>query len=124
CAREPLPSIRITLCPPICSIGRSLRPERRATAHPALSVDKHGRARTGREKRAARRPYPGFMARKKDSTPKAPKEPGRIKQMYDVFKMTRKYDPASQWWMLLGFAGPIALATVGAILISGGNIFG
>ena len=67
------------------------------------------------------------MARRNDSTPKAPKapkEPGRLKQMYQVFKMTRKYDPASVWWMLLGFVLPIAVVTVAGVLISGDNVFG
>lgn len=64
------------------------------------------------------------MARSKDSTPKAPKEPGRLKQMYQVFKMTRKYDPPSVWWMLLGFLLPIAVVTVLGVAISGSNIFG
>lgn len=64
------------------------------------------------------------MARRKDTAPKAPKEPGRLKQMYQVFQMTRRYDPSSVWWMLLAFILPVAVVTVAGILISGGNVFG
>ena len=39
------------------------------------------------------------MARTKDAS-KAQKEPGRLKQMWQVFQMTRRYDPKSQWLML------------------------
>jgi hypothetical protein len=61
------------------------------------------------------------MARTKDS--KAPKEPGRMKQMWQVFQMTRRYDPTAQWLMLLGFLGPIVLALGLAIWLSDGNGF-
>ena len=47
------------------------------------------------------------MARTKDKT-SAPKEPGRIKQMWQVFQMTRRYDSSAQWLMLLGFLGVLA----------------
>lgn len=67
------------------------------------------------------------MARRSEKEPKAPrapKEPGRIKQMYQVFTMTRRYDPKSVWWMLLGFVAPAAAIIIAGILISGGNVFG
>lgn len=64
------------------------------------------------------------MARSKDTAPKVPKEPGRIKQMYQVFQMTKRYDPSSVWWMLLGFLAPVVIIVVTGILISGGNVFG
>ncbi|MCW4384518.1 DUF4191 domain-containing protein [Salinibacterium sp. SYSU T00001] len=63
------------------------------------------------------------MARRSDKAPKAPKEPGRIKQMYQVFTMTRRHDPSSVWWMLLGFLVPAAVIIVAGVLISGGNVF-
>lgn len=61
------------------------------------------------------------MARKKSSTPKAEKEPGRLKQMYQVFKMTKRYDPSSVWWMALGFALPVLVTTLLGVLLSGGG---
>jgi hypothetical protein len=67
------------------------------------------------------------MARRKDTAPaapKPPKEPGRLKQMYQVFQMTRRYDPNSVWWMLLAFLLPLVLVVVAGILVSAGNIFG
>ncbi|TQL47906.1 uncharacterized protein DUF4191 [Homoserinimonas aerilata] len=64
------------------------------------------------------------MARRDSTAPKAPKEPGRIKQMYQVFQMTRKYDPSSVWWMLLGFLGPLAVVVTLGIVLSSGNVFG
>jgi hypothetical protein len=65
------------------------------------------------------------MARTKDSTPKPPKprkEPGRLKQMYQVFQMTRRYDSTAIWWLLLSFLGPTLVGVVAALLLSGGNI--
>lgn len=64
------------------------------------------------------------MARKKSSTPKAAKEPGRLKQMYQVFKMTKRYDPASVWWMALGFVLPTIVGVLLGFLTSSGSIFG
>ncbi|WP_403024755.1 DUF4191 domain-containing protein [Salinibacterium sp. GXW1014] len=64
------------------------------------------------------------MARRSDKAPKAPKEPGRIKQMYQVFTMTKRHDPRSVWWMLLGFVLPLVAVVTAGILISGTNVFG
>lgn len=64
------------------------------------------------------------MARRSEKAPKAPKEPGRIKQMYQVFTMTKRHDPRSVWWMLLGFVLPIIVVVTAGILISGSNVFG
>jgi len=57
------------------------------------------------------------------STPQAPKakEPGRLKQMYQVFTMTRKADPKSVWWFLLAFVGPVVLGVLLALLLPGQN---
>lgn len=63
------------------------------------------------------------MARTKDKAPKPPKEDGRLKQMYRVFQMTRRYDPNSVWWMAAGFALPVILGVVLGIVISGGAVF-
>ncbi|AJT40746.1 DUF4191 domain-containing protein [Psychromicrobium lacuslunae] len=49
---------------------------------------------------------------RKPKTPKPDKQPGRMKQMLDVFKMTRRYDPSVVWLMLLVFLGVIALALI------------
>lgn len=51
-------------------------------------------------------------AGKATDTSKAPKKQGRIAQLRAVFTMTRKVDPAVVWWMLLAFAGTLALAFV------------
>src|SRR5690606_41545754 len=45
----------------------------------------------------------------KEKAPKPPKEDGRLKQMYRVFQMTRRYDPNSVWWMAGAFAIPVIL---------------
>lgn len=58
------------------------------------------------------------MARKKRT------EPGRIAQMWQVFQMTRRYDPAMVWWLLLSLAGPIVVGVVLAQILSPENIFG
>lgn len=62
------------------------------------------------------------MARTKDAS-KAPKEPGRMKQMWQVFQMTRRYDSTAQWLMLLGFLAPILVGLGVAIWLSEGNGF-
>ncbi|MCU1440468.1 MAG: hypothetical protein JWP85_1465 [Rhodoglobus sp.] len=64
------------------------------------------------------------MARTTDSTPKAPKEPGRLKQMYQVFQMTRRYDNLAIWYFLLAFLGPVALGIALAFLLSSDNVLG
>jgi hypothetical protein len=59
------------------------------------------------------------MARK-DSA--AAKEPGRIKQMWQVFQMTRKYDPRAQWYMLGTIVLGVVLGLVVGLLLGGGNV--
>jgi uncharacterized protein DUF4191 len=44
------------------------------------------------------------------------KEPGRVKQLLDVFHMTRKVDSALIRWMLLAFLVPLAIGIVLAVL--------
>ncbi|WP_173923968.1 DUF4191 domain-containing protein [Agromyces sp. Marseille-P2726] len=60
------------------------------------------------------------MARTKDKS-SSPKEPGRIKQMWQVFQMTRRYDPSSQWLMLLGFLAPVLVGLGLALWLGDGN---
>lgn len=57
------------------------------------------------------------MARTKDPN----KEPGRIKQMWQVLQMTRRYDSLVVWYLALAVVAPIALAVVLALLISSGD---
>ena len=64
------------------------------------------------------------MARTSTSAPKPPKEPGRLKQIYQVFQMTRRYDSLAVWYMLLAFLLPILASIVLAILLSGDNVIG
>lgn len=64
------------------------------------------------------------MARTSTTPPKPAKEPGRLKQMVQVFRMTIRYDKTALWWMLLGFVAPIALALVLAFLLSADNVIG
>jgi hypothetical protein len=61
------------------------------------------------------------MARTQDSTPKA-KEPGRLKQMYQVFQMTRRYDSVSIWYLLIAFLGPAMAGIALALLLARDNI--
>ncbi|PWC04251.1 DUF4191 domain-containing protein [Agromyces badenianii] len=62
------------------------------------------------------------MARTKDAS-KAQKEPGRMKQMWQVFQMTRRYDSTAQWLMLLGFLAPVVVSLGLALWFSEGNGF-
>jgi hypothetical protein len=63
------------------------------------------------------------MARSKDKTPRTPKEPGRLKQMWQVFQMTRRYDSNIVLFMVLGFLVPVVIALVLALLLTPGNGF-
>jgi hypothetical protein len=57
-----------------------------------------------------------FMARIKDPN----KEPGRLKQMWQVLTMTRRYDPMVVWYLAASVLGPIALSIVLAQWLSSG----
>jgi hypothetical protein len=61
------------------------------------------------------------MARTKE--PAKAKEPGRLKQMWDVFQMTRRYDSRAIYWMVGGLVIPIILGLILAFTLSGGNLF-
>jgi hypothetical protein len=57
--------------------------------------------------------------------PSAPeKEPGRIRQMWQVFQMTRRYDPLIVWYLLASFLVPIGLSILLALLLSRDNVIG
>ncbi|TFD82819.1 DUF4191 domain-containing protein [Cryobacterium fucosi] len=62
------------------------------------------------------------MARSKDKTPRTPKEPGRLKQMWQVFQMTRRYDSNIVLFMILAFLIPVAISLVLAFVFSPGNV--
>lgn len=64
------------------------------------------------------------MARTTNSAPKAPKEPGRLKQMYQVFQMTRRYDTLAIWYLLLGFIAPVLVGLLLAVLLSSDQVLG
>jgi hypothetical protein len=55
---------------------------------------------------------------------KPEKEPGRIKQMWQVFQMTRRYDGSITWLLLLSLLGPTGLSILLAILFSSDNVIG
>ncbi|MCU1410421.1 MAG: hypothetical protein JWR04_1128 [Rhodoglobus sp.] len=55
---------------------------------------------------------------------KAPKEPGRLKQMYQVFTMTIRYDKSALAWLIGGFLLPIIAGVVLALLLSRDQILG
>lgn len=57
----------------------------------------------------------GFFSRK----PKAPKakKPSRLKQIREVFNMTRRHDPMVPWLMLLAFLGVVAVSFLVGFLL-------
>jgi hypothetical protein len=64
------------------------------------------------------------MARSKsteNASPTPAKEPGRIKQMYQVFNMTRRYDSMAIWWMGAAFLVPVLVGLGLAFGLSEGN---
>lgn len=62
-----------------------------------------------------------FSRAPKADKPKKVKKPGRMKQMADIFKMTRRYDPMVTWIMLGAFLGVVLLSLLVVLLISPGN---
>ena len=63
------------------------------------------------------------MARSKEKIPKKPKQPGRLKQMWQVFQMTRRYDSNIVWILVLAFVIPVLISLALALLIPGSNVF-
>ncbi|MEA9984829.1 MULTISPECIES: DUF4191 domain-containing protein [Subtercola] len=63
------------------------------------------------------------MARNKEKAPKKPKEDGRIKQMWQVFQMTRRYDKNIVPFLLLSLLGPVAVGLILALIFGEGNGF-
>jgi hypothetical protein len=57
------------------------------------------------------------------TTGRPAKEPGRVKQLLDVFHMTRKADSTLIWWMLLAFVVPV-LVTVLLAVFANGTVLG
>jgi Domain of unknown function (DUF4191) len=64
------------------------------------------------------------MARTPKSSATPAKEPGRLKQMYQVFQMTRRNDSNAIWYLLLAFVGPILLGLIVGYILSANSIFG
>lgn len=60
------------------------------------------------------------MAR--SSAPKPAKEPGRMKQMWQVFQMTRRMDPLAVWIMLLALLLPILAGVLLAVFATPGDV--
>jgi len=54
---------------------------------------------------------------RKPKADKANKEPGRLKQLGQVFQMTRRNDPSVVWLMLLAFLGTVAVGLVVGLII-------
>ncbi|MGH1527204.1 DUF4191 domain-containing protein [Leifsonia sp. L25] len=59
------------------------------------------------------------MARKDKST----KEPGRLKQMWQVFQMTRRYDDRALLYIVGAVVLPILAGIAMAVFLSDGNVF-
>ncbi|WP_022880896.1 DUF4191 domain-containing protein [Gryllotalpicola ginsengisoli] len=62
------------------------------------------------------------MARNTSPASQAAAEPGRLKQMWDVFQMTRRYDSRALLYMILAFVAPVIVGVVLALLFSS-NVF-
>ncbi|MET1036480.1 MAG: DUF4191 domain-containing protein [Arthrobacter sp.] len=55
---------------------------------------------------------------RKPKAEKAAKEPGRLRQLGQVFQMTRRNDPMVVWLMLLAFLGTVAVGLLIGLLIN------
>ena len=58
------------------------------------------------------------------SAAKANKEPGRLKQMWQVFQMTRRYDRNAVWYMALGFVVPVTVGLIVGLVFNPTSVFG
>ena len=67
-------------------------------------------------------PAPILVGMARTSAPKPPKEPGRMKQMWQVFQMTRRMDPLAVWIMLLAFLLPILGSVLLAVFATPGDV--
>ena len=65
-------------------------------------------------------PKRGLFSRKPkaEKPSKANKQPGRLKQIGQVFQMTRRNDPNVVWFMLLAFLGIVAVGLAVGLLIN------
>jgi hypothetical protein len=88
------------------------------TQRTGRAVDGCGEGNGGEEPGAG--PILVDMAR--TSAQKPPKEPGRMKQMWQVFQMTRRMDPLAVWIMLISFLGPILVAVILAVFVTPGDV--
>ena len=52
------------------------------------------------------------------------KEPNRIVQMWQVYQMTRRYDPAITWFLIVSLLAPIGISIALAFTLSAGNVIG
>lgn len=52
------------------------------------------------------------------------KEPNRIVQMWQVYQMTRRYDPAITWFLIVSLLAPIGISIALAFTLSAGNLIG
>ncbi len=57
-------------------------------------------------------------------TTKPDKQPGRLKQMWQVFQMTRRYDSSIIWLLILSLVVPVAASIVLGVLLSPQNVLG
>lgn len=58
------------------------------------------------------------------TAPQPAKEPGRTRQLWQVFRMTVRNDRAALWLMIAALVLPIGASIVLAIVLSGDNIIG
>ncbi len=65
--------------------------------------------------------YPDPMAR---PTAKPEKEPNRLKQMWQVFQMTRRYDSSIIWLLILSLLAPIGVGIILGVVLSRANVLG
>lgn len=88
-------------------------------------------ARTASIPTSSAAPSPREAARAAKAAEKAAKraakaggEPGRIKQLWQVFQMTRRYDSTIVWWLLLVFIAPIGASVILSVVLFRDNVVG
>ena len=64
------------------------------------------------------------MKRTSKAAVKSAKEPGRLKQMLQVFNMTRRNDKTALWKMLLAFIAPLVVGAGVGIIFGSGTVLG
>ena len=120
-------TVIVPVCASIVAKRQILKAGRLKRANPPSAEKRSRRFAVSEQSAHWRRALPGHdilggMAKDTDKKQKAAKEPGRIKQMVQVYRTTKKHDRNLTLALLLSFIAPILIAVLLAVFLPGGWI--